>query len=645
MEYIILNDKTPAHQFKTKDTTKSWDDVKDFDSVGAVVPKGYLVLDFDTTSDAEIMMEIIEDLDMKVKVMKTTRGIHVWFKNQNNGVEKNFIKSRLAIGIYSDCKNGNRRSYVKIKQDGKMREWLRKVPHDELMEIPKWLYPLSNPGTNFAFKGMGDGDGRNQELFNYIVYLQTKGFKKEEIRETITIINSFVFADPLPEHEISLITRDEAFKSDEEIETQLADRDAGKVEGFKHNLFGDELIEAFNIITLNGQLHVYEDGFYQQDERIIERKMLELYPSIKQTQRNEVLSYIRIKTHKNSADIKVNPYIINLENTRLDVRNGHLLPFSPDAIEFDRIPVTYDPTAYHAELEKMLGRVFMGDKEVISLFDEIVGYMLIKHARYRAGFMFYGTGKNGKSTILDMFKAFLGQRNYTTIELDKLTDRFSTAELEHKLANIGDDINDKIIKDTGTLKKLFTGNSLQVERKGERPFTLEPYAKMVFSMNDIPRSYDKSDGFYSRLIFVPFKAKFLPEDADYDPNIADKLMSDEALSYLLNRAIKGAQRLIKRGFFIQPEVVKKAIEGYKEANSHVLSWMGDEGHTEDYLLDRPMEEIYSDFADWCKLSGVRPNEVVGKIKFYNELKEHYGLDDIRKRVNGERKRYFIMSLD
>ncbi|MCB4942347.1 DUF5906 domain-containing protein, partial [Streptococcus mutans] len=134
--------------------------------------------------------------------------------------------------------------------------------------------------------------------------------------------------------------------------------------------------------------------------------------------------------------------------------------------EFDRIPVTHDPSAYNADLDKMLNRVFMGDKEVIQLFDEMVGYMLIKHARYRAGFMLFGGGRNGKSTILDLLKRFIGSRNHATIELEKLTDRFSTAELEHKLANIGDDINHVTLKNTGTLKKLFTGESLQVERKG-----------------------------------------------------------------------------------------------------------------------------------------------------------------------------------
>lgn len=638
MEYIILNDKTPTHPFKTSATTKTKDEVKDFDNVGVIVPKGYLVLDFDTASDAEIMLDIVDTLDIKTRVMKTNRGYHFWFKNE--GIDKNFIKARLATGIYSDCKNSNARSYVVLKRDGKMREWVKKVPMKELDNVPKWATPVSAPSDKFNFKGMGDGDGRNQELFNYIVYLQTKGFKKDEVIETIKIINEFVMEDPLSDYEIEQITRDDAFKSDDEIQEQII-----QSKGFQHNEFGDKLIEAFNIITVNEQLYVYEDGYYQQDERIIERKMIELYPSIKQRERSEVLAYIRIQTHKQAEDIKVNPYIINLKNTRLDLKTGNVLAFTPNAIEFDRIPVTYDPSAHFADLDKMLHRVFLGNKEVMNLFDEMVGYTLLKHTRYRSGFMFYGSGKNGKSTVLDMLKAFLGMNNYTSIELDKLTDRFTTAELEHKLANIGDDINDKAIRDTGTLKKLFTGESLLVERKGERPFVLKPYAKMIFSMNAIPKSYDRSDGFYSRLLFIPFNAKFDVSDDDFDPHIADKVMSDESMSYLLNRAIKGVQRLMSRGDFTRPKVVEEAMKEYKKQNSVVLQWFEDCGHDIDYLTENTKDEIYSNYDDWCARSGVRGMERLGKIKFYNDVEYQFELVTQQRRDDdGVRRRYFVVDI-
>ena len=641
MQYIILDGKTPVHKFKDGVGTKTWDEVKDFDNIAVLVPKGYVVLDFDTTSDAEIMLKIIDGLNLKTRVMKTTRGIHCWFKAPEEE-PKNFIKNRLAVGIYCDRKSGGRNAYVKIKQDGKAREWIRKVKGDDIEVVPKWLMSVSAPSGKFQFKEMGDGSGRNQELFNYIVYLQTKGFNREEIRQTIEIINNYVFAEPLSDSEIATICRDEAFKPDDVIAEQIAKAEDKRV-GFSHNDFGDRLIQEFKILEVNGTLYVYEDGYYQADDRIIENKMISLYPNILQRQRAEVLSYIRIKTHINATSLKVNPYIINLKNTRLDLRSGKCLEFTSDAIEFDRIPVTYDPSAYCADLDKMLNRVFLGDREVINLFEEMIGAVLIKHNRYQKAFLFYGAGSNGKSTILDLIKTFLGPRNYSTLSLEEITSRFGKVLLENKLANIGDDIDNVTIKDTGTLKKIIAGNAITVENKGERQYTIEPYALPIFSCNTIPRSFDKSDGFYRRWILIPFNARFSVDDEDYDPMIADKITEPRALSYLLNIGIRGAQRLMRNGHFTEPQSVIDTLEAYKADNSTVLSWIEDKELNEDYFLEKPRDIYYSEFCDWCKVSGIKSANVTGKKTFFKEIASKFDFEEKAKQ-KADGKRYFMIKI-
>ena len=640
-QYIILNDKKEAtHKFKNGIGAKTWDEVKDFDNIAQIVPEPFIVLDFDTKSDSEIIQRIVNGENLKCRMMKTTKGVHVWFKSLEPW--KCFIKTRLAIGIYSDCKSHSKNAYVKIKDSGKPRVWLKETPLEDIQDVPRYLYPVLQPGEQFKFKGMADGSGRNQELFNYIVYLQSKGFTKEEIKETIRIINTYVFAEPLSDYEIQTLTRDDAFKPEDEIEKQI--QKAEKKAGWSHNEFGDDLIKAFHIVTVNNQLYIYDNGFYQQDEKIIERKMIELYPGIKNSQRSEVLSYIRIKTHVPSADLKVNPYILNLENTRLDIKKEQQLDFTHKAVEFDRLPVKYDPDAYDEATDKMLDRVFCHDPEVRQLFEEMIGACLIKHNRYQKAFMLYGTGANGKSTILNMIKHFLGVRNYTSISLEKVTDRFNVAELENKLANIGDDIDNVVIRDTGTLKKLFSGNSVLVERKGERPFIIEPYATHIYSANAIPRSFDKSDGFYRRWMFIPFHAKFTAQDPDYDPLIEDKITTDNAISYLLNLGLKGAKRLIKAGKFTEPEIVKEALDEYRTDNSTVLSWIKDQELDVHYFLDKPSTELYSEFKDWCVLAGIQKSNITGSKTFYKEVAENFGFEPDRKQ-RGDRKRYFVLKID
>lgn len=641
MQYIILDGKTPVHKFKDGKGAKTWNEVKDFDNVAVIVPKGYVVLDFDTTSDAEIMLKIVDALDLKTRVMRTTRGIHCWFKAPEEN-PKNFIKNRLAIGIYCDRKAGGRNAYVKIKQDGKARPWIRKVKSEDMEVVPKWLTSVSAPSGKFQFKGMGDGSGRNQELFNYIVYLQTKGFTRDEIRKTLAVINDYVFEDPLDEVEIGTICRDEAFKPDEIIEEQIQKAEAEKQSTFSHISVAEEIISQHRLIKYNQTIYEYADNYYQPAE-FLRKYVRETYRGAKNNQVNEVVSYISDMKEIRRGSIKVNPYVINLANTRLDIRDGKCLEFTPDVIEFDRIPVTYDPSAYCADLDKMLNRVFLGDREVINLFEEMLGAVLLKHNRYQKAFLFCGKGSNGKSTILDLIKTFLGLGNYATLSLEEVTSRFNKILLEHKRANIGDDIDNVTIKDTGTLKKMIAGNAITVENKGEKGYTTELYATHIYSANEIPRSFDKTDGFYRRWLIIPFNARFSVDDDDYDPMIVDKITTPTALSYLLNIGIRGAQRLMIHGHFTEPQSVKDALEAYKADNSTVLSWIEDKELNEDYFLETPRDVTYSEFCDWCKVSGVKSNMITGKKNFFKEISVKYDFEE-KPKQKSDGKRYFILKI-
>ena len=641
-EYVILNEnKEPIHKFKNGG--KPWEEVKNEPNLALIVPEGFVILDFDTESDAKIIEDIVEGMNLPVRMMQTTRGVHVWFKAPEGETIKNGIKQRLAIGVYSDRKAGGRNAYVKIRDNGKNRPWIKSTKFDELMVLPRWLRPIQGIREGgFDFKALGEGDGRNQKLFNYIVYLQSKGFTRDEIRTTIRVINDYVFASPLDDEEMDKILRDESFKPDEEIAKEQAERRQSRE--FRHNDFGDELIGLYHIITYNGMLYIYEDGYYQADERIIENKMIEMFPGIKQRQRAEVLAYIRIKTHIPAGDLRFDPWTVNLKSGRFNLRTMTLSEHTPDAIEFDRIPVEYDPDAYCAALDGMLDKVFCYDEDVRKLFEEMVGYMMMRHSDYQKAFMFYGSGSNGKSTVLDLIKAFIGKHNYVSIDIRQLTKKqFSSAELENKLANIGDDIDDNTIEGTGVLKKLFAGNSMQVERKGERPFQLEPYATHIFSCNEIPRSAsDKTFGYYRRWAFIPLKATFSITDADFDPLIKHKIIKPEALSYLLNLAIAGAQRLIRFNGFTEPKVVTETLEAYKVDNSSTLSWVDESEITLDRILETSSTELYSNFADWCKLSGVKSTP--SRKTFCRELRDRFDLDaTMRQGKNG--KRFFRVSLD
>ena len=624
MRYIVLDgSKRPTE--KLSDGGKPLEAVKDFRNVGVLVPEPYIVLDFDTKTDAEIMLHVAEDLDLKCLIMQTTRGYHFWFKSPDPW--KNFKKTRLAIGIYADCRSYGKLSYVVVKKDGEWRKWIKTVPADEIADVPCWLKPLSS--EKYKFKEMKDGDGRNQSLYEYILVMQSKGYNREQIRKTISIINQYVLKDSLSARELATVLRDESFRDESELVRDIALSECFDADGgFLHNMFAQLLANNLNIITINEQCYLYEDGYYKRADRNIDKEMVRLYPTCRKNQRAEVIDYIKILTTVDRESIRTEEYIINLKNTRLDVRTNEMLPFDPAIIDFARIPVTYDPDAYCADLDKMLNKVFCHDRQVIDLFEEMVGYLLIKNCRFRKGFMFYGSGSNGKSTILNLLKKFIGDDNLSTVEMDKLADPFMAAELENKIANIGDDIDAKDIIDTGTIKKLCTGESMTVHRKYGQPFVLKNYAKLIFSCNTLPRIADKSEGMYSRLMFIPFKATFTSEDEDFDPFIEDKVTTDEALSYLLNIGLRGLRRLLHNNRFTYPDVVQQSQEDYKVDNSNVLTWVEEEGLTEKDLMGDTTDKLFSAFNDWCTRNNIKYPASIRT--FHKDIEDRYGLE--RKRI-------------
>ena len=125
--------------------------------------------------------------------------------------------------------------------------------------------------------------------------------------------------------------------------------------------------------------------------------------------------------------------------------------------------------------------------------------------------------------------------------------------------------------------------------------------------------------------------------------IGDKITEPTALSYLLNIGIRGAQRLMRKGHFTEPQSVKDALEAYKADNSTVLSWIEDKELTEDYFLEKPRDVVYSEFSDWCKLSGIKSGNVTGKKTFFKEIVQKFEFEEKPKQKN-DGKRYFILKI-
>ncbi|WP_254894043.1 hypothetical protein [Bacillus cereus] len=84
-------------------------------------------------------------------------------------------------------------------------------------------------------------------------------------------------------------------------------------------------------------------------------------------------------------------------------------------------------------------------------------------------------------------------------------------------------------------------------------------------------------GLGRRFQIVTFKAKFTPEDEDYDPFITDKLLFDESMQYIiLNFVIKSLKRLLEEKKFTKSKAVEEELVRYQEENNPIISFVNNE---------------------------------------------------------------------
>lgn len=608
--YIPLKGKKPLEVYKDRKEFYSFDYIRRTDNdYGGVLNDDIIQIDFDSMSEAQIVKAIITDLGIKCNILKTTRGMHFYFRN--TGVKTRKVKAKTPIGLTIDVGLGSKNTIVPLKVHGTVRRWLDKT--SQIDSLPSWLIPIKNAPD---FSNMNDGDGRNQELFNYILSLQAQGFTKETIREILGIINKYIFKKPLPDRELDIIMRDEAFLKELFYYKNK----------FLHHVFADFIKSEEQIVKINNNLHIYNGDIYTTDN--IEATLIKHLPELNKANRCETMSYLELIADVMEA---APANFIALKNGVFDIDTMTMRGFSPDLALQNKLEYEYVEAAYDPVVDATLNRISCNDKDVRLLLEEVIGYMLLRRNELGKSFLLTGDGSNGKSTFLDMIKHLLGSNNYCSLSLYELGERFKTAELFNKLANIGDDISKRYIDDDAIFKKLVTGETINVERKGKDPFEFNNYAKLIFSANKIPRINDTSDGLMRRLVIIPFNAVFSKKDADYDPFIKDKLLTQSAMEYLLNLAIQGLQRILKEGF-TEPKVTLREKLDYEMVNNPILAFLSDDIKIE----NEPVKSVYLQYVTWCIENGVKS---LSRIEFGRELVKH-GINSVVKRIDGKSVRIY-----
>ena len=207
------------------------------------------------------------------------------------------------------------------------------------------------------------------------------------------------------------------------------------------------------------------------------------------------------------------PYLLACPNGVVELRTGALRP----GRQTDRLTmlagVPYDPDAQCPRWLRFLEEVFDGNTELIEYMHRVIGYCLTGETSEQCWWLWYGSGANGKGTMIRAlanalgdyetctpFSTFLYQASNTqTNDLARLRGRrFVWAQETAQNSRLNEE----------RLKSL-TGGDIVIARFLHREFfEFTPTLKLVLAVNHKPVIKDDSYGMWRRVRVIPFTQRF-----------------------------------------------------------------------------------------------------------------------------------------
>ncbi len=315
-------------------------------------------------------------------------------------------------------------------------------------------------------------------------------------------------------------------------------------------------------------------------------------------------------------------HLLNFKNGTYDLEKDQFRGHEREDYIFHTCDTNY-VEGQSAELwERVIDDIFAGDADLTSFLQRLLGYALNGDTSDPMFNIFYGSGANGKSTIVNTVAGLLGEyaKNLPSELFDKNKDLHPTylATLRGaRLAVVAECESDVHLAEA-TIKKVTSQDKIEARLMRQDPWTFTPSHTSVLCTNHLPTVKGSDRGIWRRLKCVPFEVDLSDRK---DATIPARLVEEYA--GIANWLLQGHRDYVANGIGTCA-AVEKATASYREQEDEFRRTFEDI-----FTLAEDSSISVTDALQVYTASGGR----LGRKKFVAEM-TRMGYHQKRIRVNG-----------
>jgi putative DNA primase/helicase len=320
-------------------------------------------------------------------------------------------------------------------------------------------------------------------------------------------------------------------------------------------------------------------------------------------------------------DFDANPWLFNVANGTLDLLTGELREHRREDLLTCISPVAYDPAAECPQFEKFLFQIMGDNQNLVDFLWLSLGYALTGDCREQCFWIFWGSGANGKGTLVNVIKYILG--NYwTNISTETILAKDNTgnqirsdlAQLDGPRLVTASEIDKGRRLSESLVKSLSGQDSITARRLYGDEFTFTPQFKLFIQSNNKPIIRDLTEGMWRRLKLVPFPMDFKQNpDRELPARLAAE--SQGILAWL----VRGCRNWLQYGNLAEPQEIRDAVQDYRDQMDPLKEFL-EAKCLLSAELTATAAELYAAYKSWAE-DNLKAKEQLSKRHFGLTLAE------------------------